>query len=53
MEDRDLDLVIRSEKLMKIFILFLIVKLNTHNGIANSLDPMRDRGLIRSDATSK
>ena len=47
LEDRDVDLVIRSEKLMRIFLLFLIVKLNTYNGIANSLEPLRERGVIR------
>jgi len=37
LEDRDIGLVLKDEGNMKIFIMFLIIKLNTYNGIRNSI----------------
>jgi len=36
-KNRDIDLVIRNESQMQIFLLYLIKKLNTHNGYINSI----------------
>ena len=37
LKHRDIDLVIKSEEEMRCFLIFLIVKLNTHNGMINSI----------------
>lgn len=49
LEDRDISLVIEDGDKMKIFILFLIVKLNTYNGINNSINEIRKNKLIKSN----
>ncbi len=36
LKNRDIDLVIKDESKMKIFIMFLIIKTNTFNGNRNS-----------------
>ena len=42
LNNRDVNLVIKDEQQMKIFILFLILKLNTFDGQANSIQVLRD-----------
>lgn len=38
LEERDINLVLHRDQDMKILILFLIVKLNTYDGIPNSIN---------------
>ena len=46
MGDRDLDLVFNDDESVKIFILFLIMKLETYNGIRGSLNSLRKQNII-------
>ena len=46
MDDRDIDLVFFDDQSVKIFILFLIMKLDTYNGIRDSIKSLRKQKLI-------
>ena len=46
MEDRDINLVLSDDKDMKILILFLIIKLNTYDGMRNSIHKLRKNDVI-------
>lgn len=41
LKNREIDLVIKDEQQMKIFLMFLILKTNTFNGNANSYDLLK------------
>jgi hypothetical protein len=43
MPDRDIDLVIHDEKDMKIFLMFLIVRLDTYDGKPGSIEKLRQK----------
>jgi len=47
MDNRDIDLVFFDDKSVKIFILFLILKLDTYNGIRDSIQSLRKSKLIK------
>lgn len=53
MKNRDIDLVINSEEDMRCFLIFLIIKLNTHNGAINSIQKLKDRRIISKHATAE
>ena len=53
MKNRDIDLVINSEEDMRCFLIFLIIKLNTHNGTRNSIQKLKDRRIISKKATAQ
>jgi len=50
-EDRDIDIVIRDLKMMHIFIQFLIIKLNTYNGIKDSFNFLVKKRVVKKNET--
>ena len=53
-KDRDIDLVIKDEAMLKVLMLFLIVKLNTINGVRDTFQELkRTKGIKRSDSIAK
>ena len=53
MDDRDIDLIFFDDQSVKIFILFLIMKLDTYNGIRNSLQTLRRQNIIKKRVPTK
>lgn len=53
MDDRDYDLVFFDDQSVKIFILFLILKLDTFNGVRESISSLRKQNLINPRISTK